>query len=112
MARKKLPIGYDDFREIREKGFYYIDKTAMIAEFLGTEDKVALIARPRRFGKTLNMTMLREFLDITVDSRSIFQGLSIMETPWAAYLNTRPVIFLSFKNCKGSSAEETVFLLK
>lgn len=70
---KKLPIGYDEFREIRERDFYYVDKTMLIADFLAAGDKVTLIARPRRFGKTLNMTMIREYFDINVDSKAIFQ---------------------------------------
>lgn len=65
MKKKYLPLGYDDFRELREADRYFADKTMMIEEFLEYGDKVALITRPRRFGKTLNMTMLREFLDIT-----------------------------------------------
>ena len=63
--KKALPIGNDDFTEIRENCFYYVDKTLMIRDFLRMKDKVALIARPRRFGKTLNMTMIRDFFDIT-----------------------------------------------
>lgn len=56
-----LPIGNDDFRRLRENNAYYVDKTLMIQAFIEMQDEVALIARPRRFGKTLNMTMLREF---------------------------------------------------
>jgi len=58
---KSLPLGQDDFREIREQGKYYVDKSLMIKDFIEYENKVALITRPRRFGKTLNMTMLRDF---------------------------------------------------
>ena len=60
-GKQRLPIGIDDFRKLRENGFYYVDKTLMIKNFIEIQDEVALIARPRRFGKTLNMTMLREF---------------------------------------------------
>ena len=92
---RRLPIGNDEFREIREKDYYYIDKSMLISDFLAAGDKVTLIARPRRFGKTLNMTMLREFFDINVDSTDIFQGLKIMETQCSDQINSRPVIYLS-----------------
>lgn len=75
-------------------------------------DKVALVARPRRFGKTLNMTMLREFFDITKDSRDIFDGLAIMDTEYANQINSRPVIYFTFKNCKGATIEELTFQMK
>ena len=99
-----LAIGIDDFREIRENDYYYIDKTLMIQDFLTFKNKVALITRPRRFGKSLNMSMLREFFDLNKDSKEIFSGLKILETQHADKMNTRPVIFLSFKNCSGSTA--------
>lgn len=112
MDRKKLPIGYDDFREIREQGFYYIDKSLMIRDFIETGDTATLIVRPQHFGKTLGMTMMREFFDIMADSREIFDGLAIMQTPYAGQINSCPVIFLTFKNCKGSSSAELIFTLK
>ena len=93
-----LPIGIDSFRKIREEGKYYVDKTLMISDFNRYKVEVALITRPRRFGKTLNMTMLREFYDITADSRAIFDGLAIMDTEYADQINSRPVIFFSFKD--------------
>lgn len=110
--KKILPIGNDEFRELREGEYYYVDKTLLIKDFLEMGDKVALIARPRRFGKTLNMTMVREFFDRTADSRSLFEGLAIMETPYAKEMNTRPVIYLTFKNCKGATSDELIFTLK
>lgn len=81
--RKSLPIGNDDFAERRTDNCYYVDKSLLIKDFLDMNDKVALVARPRRFGKTLNMTMLREFFDIIKDSREIFEGLAIMDTEYA-----------------------------
>ncbi len=75
-------------------------------------DKVALVARPRRFGKTLNMTMLREFFDITKDSREIFEGLAIMDTEYADQINSRPVIYFTFKDCKGATIDELMVLVK
>ena len=107
--KKRLPIGNDDFAEVRRQNLYFIDKSLMIRDFLDTGDKVT---RPRRFGKTLNMTMLREFFDITKDSRQLFQGLSIMDTEYASQINSRPVIFLTLKDCKGTTAQEMLLLMK
>ena len=102
--KKALPIGISDFEKIMDekKGCYYVDKTLMIAEWLNSFAEVTLITRPRRFGKTLNMTMLREFFDITKDSGELFEGLKISQTAYMQELNSRPVIFLSFKDCKGN----------
>ena len=111
-GRKTLPIGTDDFRKLRENNAYYVDKTLMIKDFLKMRDEVALVARPRRFGKTLNMTMLREFFDITKDSGELFEGLAIMETEYADQINSRPVIYFTFKDCKGATADELMFLVK
>ena len=109
--RKKLPIGIDSFNKIRETDRYYIDKTLLVRDFIESDDEVALITRPRRFGKTLNMTMLREFFDITKDSRAIFDGLEIMNTEYADQINSRPVIFFSFKDCKANTVESLVFFI-
>lgn len=106
--RKMLPIGNDQFDEVCSEGAYYVDKSLMIRDFLEYREKAALITRPRRFGKTLNMTMLREFFDITKDSRKLFEGLKIMDTEYAGQMNTRPVIYFSFKDCSGESVEELV----
>lgn len=111
-VKRSLPIGNDDFRKLRENGSYYVDKTLMIKDFIEMKDEVALIARPRRFGKTLNMTMLKEFFDIETDSRDIFHGLAIMDTEYAAQINSRPVIYFTFKDCKGTTAEELLLLVK
>ena len=110
--KRRLPIGIDDFRKVRENGCYYVDKTLMIQDFIEMQDEVALIARPRRFGKTLNMTMLREFFDITKDSRDIFEGLKIMDTEYSSQINSKPVIYFTFKNCKGATLEELIFQVK
>jgi len=108
MKKKILPLGEDDFRLIREKekGSYYVDKTLMIRDFLDYENAVTLITRPRRFGKTLNMTMIRDFFDITQDSRKIFHGLAIMETEYADKINSTPVVSLSLKDCVGKTLAE------
>ena len=103
--KRQLAIGIDDFRRIREEDYYYIDKTLLIKDFLTYKKYVTLITRPRRFGKTLNMTMMREFFDISKDSKSIFKGLQIMNTGFAKQMNTIPVIYLTFKNCSGNTPE-------
>jgi len=107
MRNKILPIGKDDFRIIREseKESYYVDKTMMIKDFLDCGNFVTLITRPRRFGKTLNMTMIRDFFDIEQKSEAIFKGLSIMDTEYAKRINTIPVVSLSFKGCTGKTVE-------
>ncbi len=95
-----IRASYDSFRELRENNSYYIDKTDLIEEFLIDKfDKAVLFARPRRFGKTLTMTMLRDFLDIKQDSRHIFNGLKIMKSAEVVrdYMNKYPVIFISLK---------------
>ena len=100
--RKELPIGISDYRKIKEEGYYVVDKTKLIEEFLRSKSGVTLITRPRRFGKTLNMSMLYEFLDITKDSKNIFEDTYIMQSEYALYMNQYPTIFLSFANVKGS----------
>lgn len=109
---KKLPIGIDSFEKIRENGYYYVDKTLMIQDFSGLQNETTLITRPRRFGKTLNMTMLREFFDITKDSHVLFDGLAIMDTDCAQQINSKPTIFITMKDCKGETAEELLSMLK
>lgn len=112
MSKRRLPIGIDDFSKIRKKNFYFVDKSLFIKDFLEMEDAVALIIRPRRFGKTLNMSMLWEFLDITKDSRELFEGLAIMDTEYADCINSRPVIYFTFKNCRACTAGELVETIK
>ena len=105
--KKILPLGMDDFRLLRtsKKESYYIDKTLMIKDFLDYSNYVTLITRPRRFGKTLNMTMIRDFFDITQKSQEIFEGLAIMDTEYASEINRVPVISLSLKGCQGDTLE-------
>lgn len=110
--KKALPIGNSEFRDIRQQDLYYVDKTLMIKDFIEMKDKVALVARPRRFGKTSNMTMLREFFDMETDSRRLFEGLAIMDTPYADQINSRPVIYFTFKNCKGVNAVDLAYQIK
>ena len=77
-SRMKLPVGIESFEEIRTEGFYYIDKTGMIRDLIQSWGEVNLFTRPRRFGKTLNMDMLRAFFEIGADA-SYFEGLEIMQ---------------------------------
>lgn len=107
-----MEYGNDDFIELRPNDSYYVDKTLMIRDFIRMKDKVALIARPRRFGKTLNMSMLKAFFDITINSAEFFSDLAIMDTEYASYLNSKPVIFLTFKDCKATTAEDLFVLIK
>ncbi|MDR1523171.1 MAG: AAA family ATPase [Endomicrobium sp.] len=104
MKEKGIPIGVSSFREIIEDNYYYVDKTMLIHDFLNTGSKVTLITRPRRFGKTLNMTMLKEFFDMAVDSKKLFVGLEISDTKCMDKINTKPVIFFSFKDCESNTS--------
>jgi hypothetical protein len=111
MVKRGLPLGNPDFQEIREKGQYFVDKTLMIEEFLSSDDKVTLITRPRRFGKTLNMSMLSCFCDQDMDSRSLFEGLDVMDTTYADQMNSYPIIFVSFKDAKENDYTSLLFRL-
>ena len=97
---KKIPIRTKSFSRLVEGNYYFVDKTLMIKEFLDRGTDVTLITRPRRFGKTINMSMMAEFFDITKDSKKIFNGTKIMETPYAAEINQYPTIFISFADAK------------
>lgn len=103
-ALLKLPVGIEDFREIRRLGFYYIDKTKLIEQLLDNWGKVNLFTRPRRFGKTLNMSMLRYFFEIGADS-TLFEGLNISQRKDLVeeYLGKFPVIFLTLKGVEGET---------
>lgn len=109
MKKLNIPVGISDFREIRENGYYYIDKTFLIYELLKTRaTKVTLITRPRRFGKTLGMSMLADFFDIRKESSSLFEGLDISEKASICneWMNQYPVIFLSLKDIDGLTFED------
>ena len=103
-ALLKLPVGIEDFREIRRLGFYYIDKTKLIEQLLDNWGKVNLFTRPRRFGKTLNMSMLRYFFEIGTDN-TLFEGLNISQRKDLVeeYLGKFPVIFLTLKGVEGET---------
>ena len=110
-AKKKVLIGLQDFRRLRELHAYYVDKTMMIGEFLDSPYQITLITRPRRFGKTMNMSMLAEFLDCTRDSKAIFEGTKVSRTEWMTELNQCPVIFLSLLETKSDTAEGMLWQL-
>lgn len=103
---KKLPVGIEIFEKIRREGFYYVDKTAMIRDLLRQWGKVNLFTRPRRFGKSLNMSMLKAFLELDCD-RSLFEGLEIWkETALCEkYMGQFPVISISLKGTGASDFE-------
>lgn len=102
---RRLAIGTQDFRKLRERKAYYVDKTQMVEEFLESWYDVTLITRPRRFGKTLNMSMLAEFLDCTKSSGELFEGTRVSDSFAMEEMNQHPVIFLSFLNVRGDCAE-------
>lgn len=103
----KLPVGIENFEEIRKLGFYYIDKTRLIEQLLQGWGKVTLFTRPRRFGKTLNMSMLKSFFEIGTD-KTLFDGLYISGNKALCdeYMGKHPVIFLSFKGVEGLTYDE------
>ena len=115
MSNMNIPVGISDFRRIREENYYYIDKSGLISTLLeNTPAQVTLITRPRRFGKTLGMSMLANFFDISQDSRQLFKGLEISgnQALCADWMNQYPTIFLSFKDIGGTSFENAFNLLR
>ena len=112
MKKLNIPVGISDFSKIRDRNYYYVDKTNLIAELLEEETaEVTLITRPRRFGKTMAMSMLSHFFDIRKDSKAMFQGLKIAENTELCdeWMNQWPVLFLTFKDVNGltfASAKE------
>ena len=113
MERKKLPVGIENFEEIRKEGFYYVDKTGLIRDLLNSWGKVNLFTRPRRFGKTLNMSMLKSFFEIGAN-RTLFDGLAISKetTLCEAYMGKFPVVFVSLKGVDGLTFEDAYGMLR
>ena len=113
MERKKLPVGIDSFEKLRREAFYYVDKTGLIIDLLNNWGEVNLFTRPRRFGKTLNMSMLKSFFEIGAD-RTLFDGLAISrETALCeAYMGRFPVVFVSLKGVDGLTFEEAYGMLR
>ena len=102
MLTKKLPVGIDSFEKLRREDFYYIDKTNMITDLLASWSEVNLFTRPRRFGKTLNMSMLKSFFEIGTDA-SLFEGLAVSKEKalCETYMGKYPVVFVSLKGVDG-----------
>ncbi|WP_426711456.1 AAA family ATPase [Cetobacterium sp. SF1] len=102
MLKKKLPVGIDDFKEIIENNYYFIDKSMLISELLDKKSKVTLLPRPRRFGKTLNMSMLNYFFNIENNSenKELFKDLAIYNSDQMKYQGEYPVIYISLKDIK------------
>ena len=104
MTDLKIPVGISDFAKIQNYGYYYVDKTGLIADLLEKETaEVTLITRPRRFGKTMGMSMLANFFDIRKDSQAMFEGLEISKNTalCSEWMNQWPVLFVSFKDIDG-----------
>ncbi len=115
MIRYNIPIGVFEFEKIRKNDYYYVDKTELIQALVKTEPaEITLFTRPRRFGKTLVMSMLASFFDIRRDSRDLFEGLKIAEDQKLCelWMNQWPVIFLSLKDAGGESFEDAYGLLQ
>jgi hypothetical protein len=111
---KALPIGIEDFKEMIQEDYYYVDKSLLIKELLDNRPKVSLFTRPRRFGKSLNVSMLQYFLEVGQDSVPLFHGLKIMDTgeKYLSHMNRYPVIMLSFKSADQSTFESSFLQLK
>ena len=111
VKHKPLPIGVEDFKRLVDNGYYFVDKTLMIKELLENKETVNLFTRPRRFGKTLNMSMLQRFFEATEKSNAyLFDGLKIAAYPeYMAYQGQYPVISISLKSMKRASYQEAYF---
>ena len=115
MNKIKIPVGSSSFVDIRENKYYYVDKSSLIKELLNTDaTKVTLITRPRRFGKTLAMSMLAEFFDIRKKSKELFSGLNIAKDDnlCSSWMNQYPTLFFSFKDVRGNTFDSTYGMLK
>ena len=114
MKHKPLPIGVEDFKRLVDNGYYFVDKTLMIKELLENKETVNLFTRPRRFGKTLNMSMLQRFFEATEKSNAyLFDGLKIAAYPeYMAYQGQYPVISISLKSMKQASYTDAFYMYK
>lgn len=110
----KIPLGVESFARMRENGYYYIDKTIFIKELLSKDFIANLITRPRRFGKSLTMSMLGDFFDISKNSRAHFDGLAISREIEICekWMNQYPVVFVSFKDIDGNTFDEAYGMMK
>ena len=114
MDKKAIPVGIENFKELREEGYYYVDKTFLIYEILINKAKVTLFTRPRRFGKTLNMSMLKYFFNIEnkEENRKLFENLKISDSTYMSEQGKYPVIFISLKDLKENNWEECLESIK
>ena len=114
MEKKAVPVGIEDFKELIQEGYYYIDKTLLIDEMLMNKSKVTLFTRPRRFGKTLNMSMLKYFFDVKdkEENKKLFENLKVFDSEYMVEQGKYPVIFISLKDLKGNTWEECLNRLK
>ena len=115
MKKLNIPVGISDFAKIRDRKYYYVDKTKLISDLLEEEAaEVTLITRPRRFGKTMAMSMLSHFFDIRKDSKAMFQGLKIAENTELCdeWMNQWPVLFISFRRVDGLNFESAFGMLQ
>lgn len=102
--KQALPIGVSSFAQVRKEGYYYLDKSMLIHDLLTDKTMAILFTRPRRFGKTLNMQMIKEFFDITNNTKDLFQDLEIAKSPYMREINQWPTLFFSFRESKGKKA--------
>ena len=115
MKKLNIPVGISDFAKIRDRKYYYVDKTKLISDLLEEETaEVTLITRPRRFGKTMAMSMLSHFFDIRKDSKTMFQGLKIAKDTDLCdeWMNQWPVLFISFRRVDGLNFESAFGMLQ
>ena len=114
MRKKAIPVGIEDFKELIQDEYYYVDKTLLIDEMLMNKSKVTLFTRPRRFGKTLNMSMLKYFFDIKdkEENKKLFENLKVSDSEYMSEQGKYPVIFISLKDLKGDTWEECLKRLK
>ena len=114
MERKPLPIGIEDFKRLIDDKYYFVDKTLMIKELIESQTIVGLFTRPRRFGKTLNMSMIQRFFEKTDESNAyLFDGLKISKYPECMkYQGQYPVISISLKSMKQATFEEAFAVFK
>ena len=114
MRKKAIPVGIEDFKELIQDEYYYVDKTLLIDEMLMNKSKVTLFTRPRRFGKTLNMSMLKYFFDVKnkEENKKLFENLKIYNSEYMSEQGKYPVIFISLKDLKGDTWEECLKRLK
>ena len=114
MRKKAVPVGIEDFERIVREDYYYVDKTRLIEELLINRAPVTLFTRPRRFGKTLNMSMLKYFFDVKdkEENKKLFENLKVSDSEYMSEQGKYPVIFISLKDLKGDTWEECLNRLK